>query len=62
MSEIERTFEEDYDRATVEMLASEFYIEKKRLPTPDEINSLTIGFAAGIKFMNELIEVSNEED
>jgi hypothetical protein len=62
MNENEVIFEADeYDRASVEFLASEFMIENRRQPTVEELHVLQTGFVAGIKFMNKLIEESCNE-
>lgn len=50
------------DKAIMELLASEFIAEKKRLPKGTEIDALAIGFQTGTKLMNELIEECYEED
>nr|WP_314632414.1 hypothetical protein [uncultured Mogibacterium sp.]DAR66330.1 MAG TPA: hypothetical protein [Caudoviricetes sp.] len=44
------------DEVIMEFLASEFIAEKKRLPEGTEVDALAIGFQAGTKLMNELIE------
>ena len=62
MNENEVIYEADeYDRASVEFLASEFRLENRRQPTIEELHALQIGFTAGIKFMNKLIEESCNE-
>lgn len=62
MNENEIIYEVDeYDRASVEFLASEFMLENGRQPTIEELHVLQIGFTAGIKFMNKLIEESCNE-
>nr|DAF48780.1 MAG TPA: hypothetical protein [Siphoviridae sp. ctt1f11] len=62
MNENEVVYEADeYDRASVEFLASEFMIENRRQPTIEELHVLQTGFTAGIKFMNKLIEESCNE-
>lgn len=62
MNENEVVYEADeYDRASVEFLASEFMIENRRQPTIEELHVLQTGFMAGIKFMNKLIEESCNE-
>lgn len=62
MNENEIIYEADeYDRAFIEFLASEFMLENRRQPTIEELHALQIGFAAGIKFMNKLIEESCNE-
>nr|DAJ94105.1 MAG TPA: hypothetical protein [Caudoviricetes sp.] len=62
MNENEVVYEADeYDRASVEFLASEFMIENRRQPTVEELHVLQTGFVAGIKFMNKLIEESCNE-
>lgn len=62
MNENEVIYEADeYDRASVEFLASEFMIENRRQPTVEELHVLQTGFVAGIKFMNKLIEESCNE-
>ena len=44
------------DKIIMDFLASEFMSEKKRLPNGTEIDALAIGFQAGTKLMNQLIE------
>lgn len=44
------------DKTIMEFLASEFIAEKKRLPEGTEVDALAIGFQAGTKLMNQLIE------
>ena len=44
------------DKIIMDFLASEFISEKKRLPEGVEIDALVIGFQAGTKLMNQLIE------
>lgn len=62
MNENEVIYEADeYDRASVEFLASEFMIENRRQPTIEELHVLQTGFTAGIKFMSKLIEESCNE-
>lgn len=62
MDENEITYEADeYDRASVEFLASEFILEHRRQPTIEELHVLQTGFTAGIKFMNKIIEESCNE-
>ena len=62
MNENEIIYEADeYDRAAVEFLASEFILENRRQPTVEELRVLQTGFAAGVKFMNKLIEESCNE-
>lgn len=46
------------DEVIMEFLASEFVSEKKRLPEGVEIDALAIGFQAGTKLMNQLIEAN----
>lgn len=54
MDENEIIYEADeYDRAAVEFLASEFILENRRQPTVEELRVLQTGFAAGVKFMNK---------
>ena len=50
------------DEVIMDFLASEFISEKKRLPEGVEIDALAIGFQAGTKLMNELIEEAISED
>ncbi len=62
MNESEIIYEADeYDRASVEFLASEFMLENRRQPTIEELHVLQTGFTAGIKFMSKLIEESCNE-
>ena len=62
MNESEVIYEVDeYDRASVEFLATEFMLENRRQPTIEELHALQIGFTAGIKFINKLIEESCNE-
>lgn len=44
------------DKIIMDFLASEFLAEKKRLPEGTEVDALAIGFQAGTKLMNQLIE------
>ena len=44
------------DKIIMKFLASEFIAEKKRLPEGTEVDALAIGFQAGTKLMNQLIE------
>lgn len=44
------------DKIIMDFLASEFIAEKKRLPEGTEVDALAIGFQAGTKLMNQLIE------
>ena len=50
------------DEVVMEFLASEFLAEKKRLPQGTEVDALAIGFQAGTKLMNQLIEEVIPED
>ena len=50
------------DKIIMDFLASEFISEKKRLPEGAEIDALVIGFQAGTKLMNQLIEEVVPED
>ena len=50
------------DKIIMDFLASEFVSEKKRLPEGVEIDALAIGFQAGTKLMNQLIEEAVPED
>lgn len=50
------------DKIIMDFLASEFVSEKKRLPEGVEIDALAIGFQAGTKLMNQLIETAVPAD
>lgn len=50
------------DEVIMEFLASEFLAEKKRLPQGTEVDALAIGFQAGTRLMNQLIEEVITED
>lgn len=50
------------DEVIMEFLVSEFLAEKKRLPEETEVDALAIGFQAGTKLMNQLIEEAVLED
>lgn len=50
------------DKIIMDFLASEFLAEKNRLPEETEVDALAIGFQAGTKLMNQLIEEAVPED
>lgn len=50
------------DKIIMDFLASEFLAEKNRLPEGTEVDALAVGFQAGTKLMNQLIEEAVLED